>query len=90
MDEFVHVTPPRSPTRAREPKRIQLPEMWTKEKASASGSGPWNGAKDPDQLVVKAEYGERVMQLDMVKATLGSYTWQALKSKVSWCVLYGG
>lgn len=76
MDEFVHVTPP-----TREPKRIHHPEcMWTKEKAS--GYGPWNGCKDPDQLSVKAEYGEQVIQLDMVKATTDYFTWHALKSKV--------
>ena len=78
MDEYVHVTPPQS--LATKPKRVQVPDMWTKEQASLPG--PWNGQKAADQLLVKAEYGEKVIQLDMVKTCQDVYTWNALKSKV--------
>lgn len=82
MDDFVHVSPPLSLSTQAPKTTTPSPVLWTKEMAEAPG--PWNGSKNPDQLVVKAEYGAEVMQLDMVEGNLEYYTWNALKSKVSY------
>lgn len=67
----------------RQPRRVCHPLMatWNKEQCSR---GPQNGIKAQNQVVLKAEYQGKVMELNLVKATLenNSYTLVALISKV--------
>jgi hypothetical protein len=78
MDPPPKNTPPKV-TRSRVTRPEFRKAVWHKEDGN---SGPRGGVKAPNQLLVKAEYGGQVMELSLVDATLQSFGWQALKSKV--------
>ncbi len=58
--------------------RKKHPTMYRKEPCN---KGPENGFKDPNQLLIMADYEGRVMQLDMVDG-IDCFTLIALKSRV--------
>lgn len=48
-------------------------------------SGPRGGKKAPNQLLVRAEYSGQLVELHLVDIITQSYSWHALKSKVTLC-----
>lgn len=68
--------------RGREPRRIHVPGVTFSKAACGGAAGPESGLKDPDQVVMKAQYRGREIELDMVASARENYTWKALKSKV--------
>lgn len=77
MERTGELAPRRAPQKVKNPAFDKL--VWTKATCSP---GSREGSKVYAQLLVRAEYRGKVMELDMVDACLKSYNWQAFKSKV--------
>lgn len=65
------------PGRIRDPEVVRL--MW---RQGDGNSGSRGGAKAPNQLLVRAQYGGQVVELNLVDVALPNYNWHAFKSKV--------
>ena len=73
---------PRRPLSAKTPSDKATPRRPLAIRKLACGSAPENGPEARNVLIIMAEYGGKVIQLDMVDIAVEVYTWTALKSKV--------
>lgn len=65
----------------KEPQRVCHPLMatWVKKQCA---NAPGNDSKVDSHIVLKVEYGDKVMELNLVNASMETYTLCALRSKV--------